>query len=265
MARNKYKGKLIVLEGLDGTGKATQTKMLMDYLVNVKGLEYGKDVIDVDFPRYKKPSATMVEHYLSGKFGNDPDTINPYVASSFYTIDRAISYNTEEWGEVYRNGGLVIADRYTISNIIHQGAKIVQNGLGGLADDDDIDYDSTLIEFIRWLTRYEYNYSNIPCPTAVIVLTMDKKCNEKLIRDRKDNAVEGDIHESNIEYLDRCRFVLDKYKNLTDYSFMMGSIHSKNFFVTTNDENGDLYSREKIAEDIRKIVDSVIEMEVSDD
>lgn len=255
------KGKLIVLEGLDGTGKGTQTKMLIDYLVNVKGMVYGKDVIDVDFPRYKNPSCSMVEHYLSGNLGKDPDAINPYVASSFYAIDRAVSFTSEKWGEIYRNGGLVIADRYTISNVIHQGAKVIKDNPDSNTDRITYRNDMELIDFIRWLTEYEYKYNKIPCPDAIIVLMMDKECNVKLLQSREDHAVDGDIHEANMEYMDRCRTMLNKYRGIvTNVGHLVGynPIH---FFIDTNDMDGNIYDRDKISKDVIDAVESIISPE----
>ena len=241
------KGKLIVIEGLDGTGKATQVKMLIDYLVIIKKMHYGKNVIAVDFPRYDKPSSDMVKNYLSGKFGTDPNAINPYVASSFYAVDRAISFQTEEWGEVYRNGGIVIADRYTISNIIHQGAKLVKE------HPNSADY--CINEFVKWINEYEYSYMGIPEPTLVITLKMDKEVNEKLIKERQENAVEGDIHEANFEYLDNCRTALNYY--LEADTVVNGYI--PHVSVKTNDNNGKIYTRGEISDTITSIVDSIME------
>ena len=249
------KGKLIVIEGLDGTGKATQTQMAIDYLVKERGMVYGEDVIHTDFPRYGKPSSNMVEHYLSGKFGNNPDAINPYTVSSFYAIDRAISYNTEKWGEVYRNGGIVILDRYVTANIIYQGAKLLKdNQYNGLIFRND------LKEFIEWLTKYEYTYNQIPCPDAVLFLMMNKTSNEKLLTDRGETAIDGDIHEKNTTYLDKCRLTLDQYKNILEHDYILGN-QSRNFFINTNDDNLNVKSKEDIHSEIVKCMSSIIDPE----
>lgn len=260
MTNSIRQGKLIVIEGLDGTGKATQTKMLVDYLVNEKGMEYGKDVIYVDFPRYDRPSSDMVKHYLSGKFGANPDAINAYTASSFYSIDRAISFNTEKWGEVYRNGGLVILDRYTTANVIYQGAKMLnENMLPGII------FENILKDFVKWLNTYEYAYNGIPCPTAVIFLMMNKKNNMDLLHSREDTAVDGDIHEASDTYQDRCRMTLEQYKHIVEHDHLIGG-QSKNVFINTNDEDtGELMSREMIHEKVKFAVDQILAPENMDD
>ena len=119
-------GKLIVVDGLDATGKQTQVSLIKEALLE-RGFSEDVDFSVVSFPRYNHESAHMVESYLHGKFGDNAMNINPYLASMFYTIDRAISFQTEKWGEVYRNGGLIIADRYFTSNFIHQGSKVISS------------------------------------------------------------------------------------------------------------------------------------------
>ena len=112
------KGKLLVLEGLDGSGKATQAKLLAAHLAGS-----GRRVMEVTFPDYESDSSALVKMYLSGQFGSRPDDVNPYAASSFYAVDRYASYKTK-WGSFYEAGGIVIADRYTTSNAVHQCSKL---------------------------------------------------------------------------------------------------------------------------------------------
>ena len=119
-------GKLFVIDGVDGSGKNTQAMELYMSFIQ-EGYRADEEVTMVSFPRYKQSSAKFVEMYLAGEFSKDPMDIDPYTASMFYTIDRSISFKNEKWGEVYRNGGIVIADRYYTSNIIHQGAKILSS------------------------------------------------------------------------------------------------------------------------------------------
>ena len=111
-------GKLIVIEGLDGSGKATQTALLEKTL-----LAQGLPVRKVSFPDYQSDSSALVRMYLSGKFGPKADDVNAYAASCFYAVDRYASYKTG-WQSFYRQGGIVLADRYTTSNAIHQCAKL---------------------------------------------------------------------------------------------------------------------------------------------
>ena len=105
-------GQLIIFEGLDGSGKGTQTKLTAQRLQ-----EQGKDLRQVTFPNYESDSSALVKMYLSGAFGDKPDDVNAYAASSFYAVDRYASYKTD-WGEFYREGGLVLSDRYTTSNAL---------------------------------------------------------------------------------------------------------------------------------------------------
>ncbi|MEG0378064.1 MAG: thymidylate kinase, partial [Eubacterium sp.] len=114
----KNKGRLIVVEGVDGSGKQTQTDLLFDRLI-----KEGFPVKKVSYPRYHKDSTAMVKLYLNGAFGEDPDSVSPYIASTFYAADRYASYK-EDYEDFYRDGGIVIADRYTTSNMVHQAGKI---------------------------------------------------------------------------------------------------------------------------------------------
>ena len=181
-------GKLIVIEGLDGSGKATQTKLLCDALLSNK-----IDVKKVSFPDYNSDSSALVKMYLDGQFGSDPDDVNAYAASSFYAVDRYASYKTG-WGAFYDAGGIVIADRYTTSNAIHQCSKL-----------PDAEWDG----FLDWLFHYEYELLGIPAPDSVIYLRLDPAVSQKLMTGRYHGDEKKDIHESNLTYLDRSRQAAD--------------------------------------------------------
>ena len=142
------KGRLLVIEGLDGSGKATQAKLLAAHLA-----ESGRRVMEITFPDYESDSSALVKMYLSGQFGSRPDDVNPYAASSFYAVDRYASYKTK-WGSFYEAGGIVIADRYTTSNAVHQCSKLP------LEQWDD---------FLRWAFDYEYRLLGLPAPDAVFI------------------------------------------------------------------------------------------------
>lgn len=229
------KGKLIVIDGLDGTGKATQVELLRQYLINEKHLEEHKDFGVVDFPRYKHDSSLMVRKMLAGEFGDDPSMIDAYTASEFYSIDRSLSYRTEEWGKIYDNGGLIIADRYTFSNIVHQGSKLC------IHNNERIDR-SYLYHFMNWLFNTEYDMMGIPVPDLLIFLELTESANEKMLRGRAETAVSGDIHEKNKEYLNKCRnsveaikAILNKCANIKDTYFRLccNTLYS---FLTVSDE-----------------------------
>ena len=112
------KGRLIVFEGTDGSGKATQSRLLFERLERE-----GVDCRKLNFPRYGEKSAALVELYLGGAFGSHPDDVNAYAASTFFSVDRYASYK-QDWGGYYEAGGLLIADRYTTSNAVHQASKL---------------------------------------------------------------------------------------------------------------------------------------------
>lgn len=179
------KCKLIVIDGLDGSGKATQSKLLAERLI-----ELGYKTRTISFPDYESDSSALVRMYLDGQLGNSADDVNAYAASSFYAVDRVASFiNT--WGKDYADHDYIIADRYTTSNIIHQMAKV-----------EESERDS----YIEWLFDYEYERLGIPAPDMVIFLDVDPAISQKLIYGRyQGDESKKDIHESDFAYLLRCR------------------------------------------------------------
>lgn len=183
------KGKLIVIEGLDGSGKATQAEKLCEAL-NKQGM----NVLKVSFPNYDSPSSELVKMYLAGEFGSKPDSVNPYAASSFYACDRYASYKSG-WGKLYESGGIIIADRYTTSNAIHQCSKLPFEKWE---------------KFLGWLFDYEYELMEIPKPDCVIYLRMEPEASQKLMSRRyNDDESKKDIHESDLDYLKKSRNAAD--------------------------------------------------------
>ena len=183
MAQNKCK--LIVIDGLDGSGKATQTKLLAERLN-----ENGYKARTISFPDYDSDSSALVKMYLGGKLGSSPGDVNAYAASSFYAVDRVASYiNT--WRADLDEYDYIVADRYTTSNIIHQMAKLKEN-----------ERDS----YIEWLFDFEYNRLELPAPDMVIFLDVDPEISQKLIYGRySGDESKKDIHERDFKYLLRCR------------------------------------------------------------
>lgn len=180
------KGKLIVIEGVDGSGKQTQTEKLYHRLQ-----KDGVKVKRVSYPRYDNESSAMVRLYLSGAFGENPDDISPYIASTFYAADRYASYK-EDYETFYQEGGIVLADRYTTSNMVHQAGKI----------QDKQEREA----FMEWLYDYEFGLLGLPKPDLVFFLDIPPEISEKLIADRKnkiDNGTEKDIHEKSKDHLMR--------------------------------------------------------------
>lgn len=178
-------GKLFVFEGTDGSGKATQSKLLLERLQR-EGIVCRK----LDFPRYGEKSAALIELYLSGAFGEHPDDVNAYASSSFFAVDRYASYK-QDWGSYYENGGLLIADRYTTSNAVHQAGKLP---------------DGERERFLDWLFAYEYGLLGLPEPTAVFYLDVPTELTEEMLRRReRETNTAADIHEKDEDYLRKCR------------------------------------------------------------
>lgn len=177
-------GRLIVLEGIDGSGKSTQYSMLCSRLT-----DEGRQFRHIIFPRYDKQSSALLRMYLGGEFGSNPSDVNPYASSTFYAVDRYASYKTD-WGEYYRAGGTVLSDRYTTSNAVHQGSK-----LEGAARDD----------FFDWLYDFEYRLLELPRPELVIYLDIDVETSLEHMHSRQTaTQTRGDIHETDAEYLKKC-------------------------------------------------------------
>ena len=177
-------GKLIVLEGIDGSGKSAQYRRLCARMEN-DGIAYNHIV----FPRYDKESSALIRMYLSGQFGENPGDVNAYAASTFYAVDRYASYRTD-WGELYENGGIILSDRYTTSNAVHQGSK--------LPDDE-------LPAFFDWLQDLEYEKLGLPKPDLVIYLDVDLETSLARMRRRQQKThTSADIHEKDKDYLSRC-------------------------------------------------------------
>ena len=178
-------GKLIVFEGTDGSGKATQSRLLCSRL-EAEGIPFRK----IDFPRYGKPSAVMVQEYLNGNLGKKPGDVNAYAASMFFSMDRYASYK-QDWGDFYEAGGLVVADRYTTSNAVHQASKLPE---------------SQRKEYLDWLFELEYGKLGLPKPDLVIYLDMPTEITEQMMRQREQNSgTQADIHEQDETYLKNCR------------------------------------------------------------
>ncbi len=178
-------GKLIVIEGLDGSGKSTQVELLKQRLAdsNIK-------LKQIKLPDYENKSSTLVKMYLAGEFGKNPSDVNIYSASLFYAIDRYASYKNI-WGDDYKNGTLILADRYTTSNAVHQTVKLPKT-----------DWD----KYLDWLFGTEYTMMEIPSPDAVIYLDMDVDISQRLMSKRYEGEeAKKDVHEANVEYLKACR------------------------------------------------------------
>lgn len=179
-------GKLIVMEGVDASGKETQTALLCRYLE-----ENGKKVKRISFPNYESPSSALVKMYLAGQFGDLAQSVNPYAASMFYAVDRYASFKTD-WGKLLSEDYFVVADRYVTSNIIYQAAKF--------SDSEEKK------AFITWLEDLEYNKLELPRPDKVLFLNMEVAAAAKLMANRNNKITgkeEKDIHEKDSQYMQK--------------------------------------------------------------
>jgi len=176
-------GKLIVLDGIDGSGKSTQAGILTDWMK-----QKGYMVEKIHFPQYNNKSSGLVEEYINGKYG-DADTVDPYVASIFYAADRYdASFKIKKWLD---SGKIVIADRYASANMAHQGGKIKKEG--------------ERKKFLKWLYNLEFNIFKIPRPETTLILHVNSKLAHILSNKRKAKEWKEktrDIHESSLSHLE---------------------------------------------------------------
>lgn len=174
-------GKLIVIEGTDGSGKSTQFRHLTQRLER-EATPFRKLV----FPQYSEPSSALIRMYLGGEFGQHPEDVNAYAASTFYAVDRYASYK-KVWGQWYAHGGLVVSDRYTTSNAVHQASK---------------EPEERQEAFLKWLYELEYDHMGLPKPDLVLYLDVPTDFTEMLLRSREaSTGTHADIHEADTAYL----------------------------------------------------------------
>lgn len=222
-------GKLIVIEGTDSSGKETQTKKLYERIK-----ENRKNVIKISFPNYESPACEPVKMYLAGEFGDKAQEINPYPVSTMYAIDRYASYK-KDWGKVYNSDGIIVTDRYTTSNMVHQASKL----------EDEEEKKS----YLEWLCDLEYNKMELPKPDVVIFLNMPSEMAKKLMAERKNKITgekEKDIHEKDYEYLKK------SYENACFIA------KQERWVEIECVKDGKLKSIEEIGKEIYRIVEKVI-------
>lgn len=220
-------GKLIVFEGTDGSGKSTQFELLAKRL-EAEQIGFQR----LRFPQYEEPSSALIRMYLGGAFGDDPEAVNAYAASTFYAVDRYASYQ-RVWKDYYQGGGLVVSDRYTTSNAVHQGSKVQE---------------AERAEFFRWLYDLEYDRMGLPRPDLVVLLDMPVELSEQLMRKREQSTgTHADIHERDEDYLKKCRDV---------------ALHAAEYYgwrTVSCAKDGVIRSVEDIHEEVYAIVKSCLE------
>ncbi len=224
-------GKIIVIEGLDGTGKHTQSELLYKKLCS----EYDKVKL-ISFPNYNSESSYFINKYLHGEIDKDPNKVNPYAASMFYTIDRYISY-IKDFKKYYDEGYIIICDRYVSSNAIYQLSKF----------DTDIEKN----KYLDWLIQTEFYNIGLPMPDLTIYLSLDTIASDKLLNKRY-NGNDGmrDIHETK-EFQEQCS---ESIRVILDHGFP-GEV----LCLVCNDENGNINSIEDIANDIYYYAKEILE------
>lgn len=221
------KGKFIIIEsGTDGSGKATQTKKLYERLVNE-----GYNIKKITFPNYESPACMPIKMYLEGVFGKNAKDVNAYTASTFFAIDRFASYKTD-WEDFYKKGGIIISDRYTTSNMVHQAAKIF--------DKEERE------KYLDWLYDLEFKKFGLPIPDCVLFLDVPTKITKELMKDRENKFTgekEKDIHENNHKYLEDC------YNNSLEivekYSWEKIQCYEDNKFKSIEEIHEDIYNKVK--------------------
>lgn len=178
-------GKLIVFEGIDGSGKSTQFRLMCARLEK-EGIQFAR----LTFPQYQEPSSALIRMYLNGEFGENPDDVNPYAASTFFAVDRYASY-MKTWQTIYRDQKtLLLTDRYTTSNALHQGAKLPARSRE---------------DFFKWLYEFEFGLMELPKPDVVIYMDIPAdKAAERIKERQAKTGTAADIHERDFGYLAEC-------------------------------------------------------------
>lgn len=214
-------GKLFVIDGTDGSGKQTQFEKLKERLT-----EEGVDYRVVSFPNYDDPSSSLVKMYLSGEFGENAKEVSPYIASTFYAADRYATYK-RFLEKYYQEGGLILADRYTTANMVHQAGKIKEK--------------KEREKFLDWLWDFEFNLYGLPVPTKAFFLNMPPEYALKLMEHRENKFThtdKKDIHERDKNH------IIDSYEAACDL------VDKYNWYDVKCVKNSEIRPIEEIHEEI---------------
>lgn len=219
--------KIFVIEGTDGSGKQTQTQLIYDRLIKEK-----KDVQKFSFPNYDNLSSGPVREYLNGNISKNANDISAKAASLFFAVDRYITYKENIEKYYNDNKSIILFDRYTTSNMLHQGGKILKATNS---------YDK-LEEYVSWLKSIEYDDLMLPIPTQVFFLHMNVDFTIKLMNERciKQNVVK-DIHETDsthLEMAERSGLYIAK-----KYNWNIIECVKDNTLRSINDIHAEIYSK----------------------
>ncbi len=216
-------GKLIVIEGTDGSGKSTQFRLMTEHLE--RDCVAFKHIV---FPRYDQDSSALIRMYLGGTFGKNPADVNAYAASTFYAVDRYASFKMD-WGQCYQEGGLVVSDRYTTSNAVHQASK---------------EPEAQQEAFLHWLYDLEYGKLGLPKPDLVLYLDVPTDFTQALMRQREASTnTKADIHEQDGGYLATCRNMGRKAANY--YGWTVIDCVKEGVMRSMEDIHNEIYSHVK--------------------
>ena len=221
-------GKLIVIEGTDGVGKSTQFSLLRERLENE-----GCDFRTIVFPQYAEESSALIRMYLGGEFGSNPGDVNAYAASMFYAVDRYASFK-KIWGQYYQSGGVMLCDRYTTSNAVHQASKVPP---------------AQRMRYYQWLYETEFDLMGLPKPDLVLYLDAPIELTETQMRIREaETHTRADIHEKDLEYLRTCRATGRQAAEFYGWSIIQCA------------ENGVMRPREVIHEEVYRLTAKCLEV-----
>lgn len=218
--------KFIAIEGLDGSGKETQTNLIYNKLKETQN-----NILKLSFPDYNSDSSTLVKMYLNGEISKNAEEINAYAASSFYSADRYISF-IKKWKKQYKSGSIILTDRYTTSNQIYQTAKLDKKNWA---------------EFVEWIEDFEYKKLGLPSPDLVIFLNVPVEVSQKLMLKRySGDESKKDIYESDVDFLKKC------------YNSAMFCAKKLNWKVINCTKNNEIKTIDQIHNDVMKTVNEFL-------
>ena len=229
------KGILIEFEGLDCSFKETNSKALKDYIAN----KTNREVVLISYPNYESESSYFIRQYLGGKYDKDPNNVNPSVSHLFYSLDRYDHWMTKV-KPIYDNGGIIVSDRYTLSNIIYQTAKL------------EVSDFANKYKYIEEIKNLEHKVMGLPCPDIAILMDMPYEISRRLMD--KKNA--DDIHEKSNDYM---KHVYSTYAFITSM-MERGKIYPncESAIISCNKTRFLIKDKEEIFKNIVDFVDPVL-------